>query len=498
MVSSAAPPAEAEPATSARRYATSNLTRLLCAGARLDRTFGKQVIRTLLTNRERFAAPAYGYDLVPVLGHALAARGLRRVRSAVVVASVLLVSVLLFTTGIGWIGAAAVLAWLTWTAIFFERVLALQTVVSYLRPADGLVPFDGRYPRHGRLDAELVRQLAEEQDASAGLVYYGGYLPFVGAGERVRNWSFAVLLDSAAPDALTGSDRGEPIPFTVDELTDYVRRRLGEVLIEESLDGQQIEQLVVERRWYRKAVAIRRPIAPRAEVESLRRLRHGPQLYDSAREYLCVRIGAWDQDLVTSVFVAFDLKGRTLYSELHGYVLPPIKPAFSAVDRMPGRLTSGTLLRVGWHAVKSIVVDVLGVLGVIASAIAAAVGWLVRLFGRSSGEQFGADDLARYADGLIDYGAMISIRELAAIKGFRHFFQEIDAKKYITIVERRLMEIVLDFMEEHHVDTGDFRERQTAVLNYGIIHSGSGNVTNTGTQAFGPEASAQGGKGKES
>jgi hypothetical protein len=471
-----------------RRYATTNLTRLLCAGARLDPRYAKEVVDVLLKDRARFAAPAYGYDAIPVLGHALAARGLRWRRAAVVAASFVLVIALLLFTGIGMLGSLALLFWFTWLAIFVERLVTLQNVITYLRPRRGGGPaFDGRYPLSARLGSSVVDQIAEEQDASTGLVYYGGYLPFVGAGERVRNWSFAVLLDAEPPGLLTGTDRREPIPFTVDELTRYVQERLNGVLDEESLDGQRIEQLVVERRWYRNAFSVARPQAPQEEVESLRHLKHGPQLYDSAREYLCIRVGSWEQDLVTSVFAAFDLKGRTLYSELHGYVLPPIRAAFAEVDRLPERLDGMITVRVAGHALKSVFADLINVIATVTGALVAAGKFIVGLFNSNRrNRRFGAEDLSRYAQDLIDYGAQTSVRELASISGFRHFFQQVDAEKYITIIERRLMEIVLDFLQDKHVDTSDYRERQTAVLNYGIIHSGSGDIRNSGTQSFGP------------
>jgi hypothetical protein len=492
MMPQTVPTASTGPVRRQRRYSTSNLTRLLCAGARLDPVFAKQVVEVLLKNRERFAAPAYGYDAVPVLGHALATRGLRRARTAAVILGFVVTAALFVTTGIGVLGSLALLLWLTWVAIFVERLVTLQNAVTYLRPRRGGPAFDGRYPRSDRLGPAVVDEIAEEQDPSTGLVYYGGYLPFVGAGERVRNWSFAVLLDAVPPGLLTGSERREPDPFTVDELTTYIQERLNGVLVEESLDGQRIEQLVVERRWYRKALSVRRPDALQEEVETLRHLKHGPQLYDSAREYLCIRVGSWEQELVTSVFVAFDLKGRTLYSELHGYVLPPINPLFADVDRLPERLDGTIAARVAWHAVKSVLNDLVGILAAVMGALAAVARFVTGLFTKRSSRRFAAEDLTRYAAGLVDYGAVVSIRELASISGFRHFFQQIDAEKYVTIVERRLMEIVLDFLQEHHVDTSDYRERQTAVLNFGIIHSGSGDVRNTGTQSFGSGSSARG------
>jgi len=85
MMPQTVPTESTGPVRRRRRYATSNLTRLLCAGARLDPVFAKQVVDVLLKNRERFAAPAYGYDAVPVLAHALATRALGRARTAAVI-----------------------------------------------------------------------------------------------------------------------------------------------------------------------------------------------------------------------------------------------------------------------------------------------------------------------------------------------------------------------------------------------------------------------------
>src|ERR1700735_4751802 len=64
--------------TPSRQYSRSNATRLLSAGAYLERSFRKDAIRELVTHRFRVVAPSYGYDAVTVLAHALAARSLRR------------------------------------------------------------------------------------------------------------------------------------------------------------------------------------------------------------------------------------------------------------------------------------------------------------------------------------------------------------------------------------------------------------------------------------
>lgn len=467
-----------------RRYAASDVTRVLCAGARLDPAFANKVIDLLVHNRQRFAAPAYGYDAVPVLGHALHARTLRRLRTAALVVAVLLILLLMFVTPLGLIGGVALIAWAAWTTIFLERLAQLQAVVTQLRrPGPGGGGFTGDFPLSDALPSYVANEIRVEQHVS-NLVYYGGYLPFVGAGVRERDWKFSVLLDDIhLINPLTGKDSGNgttAAKFTVEELTAYVQERLEQLLRPDS-DG--LEELVVSRCWYGKAVGTMRPL-PSQSAQQLREHGNAPGGYGTVREYLCARVGSWDQELVTSVFVNFDVKGRMLYTELNGYVLPPINPKFRLVDQMPNVVSGDILGRLAWHATKSILGDLVGL-------PFAAIGAIYQLAQPNKSDiAHDAEDLTRYATDVLDYGARTSVRELAAISRYQHFFQEVDATKYITIIERRLFEVVLDFLDSKNVDTREFRDRQAAVLNYGQIHTGTGDMVNNGAQAFGPNASA--------
>lgn len=463
--------------------ATSEMTRLLCAGARLDDGFGKKVIDTLLTNRGRLAAPAYGYDAVPVLAHALDARYMRWMRIAVTAVCVALILVLMFSGLLGVLPAFLSCLWTAWVSIIVERLMSLQVLMTYLKSPGG---FDGKFPSTDSLSRVIAEDIAAEQDTTNGVVYYGGYQPFVGAGVNVRQWSFAVLLEQA--DVAAGGpkhvDRCDAGRFTVDEVTDYVLKRLPAVLTTDAAADQRIERLDVTRRWYRKSVS---PVRPHPSVDGppdVPRRPSGPRLYDMAREYLCIRVGSWDDELVTSVFVSFDVKGKVLYTELYSHVLPPIEPKFRLVDQLPTTIDGELVGKVAWHATKSVLGDLIR----IPLAILGSVPTLI--FRIPSRGALGAEDLTRYARAVSDHGALISVRELAAISGYRHFFQEVDAEKYTTIVERRLLDLLADFLTEKGLDTGELRERQATVLNYGIIHHGTGDVVNNGTQAMGPNAQA--------
>lgn len=465
------------------------MTRLLCAGARLDPGFGRQVIKTLLTNRDRFAAPAYGYDAVPVLAHALDARRTRWARTGAIAGLVALTIPFVLTGLLGVLAAILLCLWGAWTSIIVERVMSLHVLVKYLKSPnpDGSV-FEGRYPATDSMSRMIAEEITAEQDTSSGVVYYGTYKPFVGAGGQIRQWSIAVLLEQvgALGDRVVVErdvDSGPAEYFSVDEVTEYVRKRLPAVLTTEAVGDQRIERLDVTSRWYRKAISDRRPQL-QDETPDVPRRTSGPGLYDLAREYLCIRVGSWDDELVTFVFVSFDIKGKVFHTELHSHVLGPIKPTFRLVDQLPDTVDGETVARVAWHATKSVL------RGLIAAPVmpVIALGSLLHLFG--SGDDREPDDLTRYARPVRDHGAVVSIRELAVTRKYRHYFQEVDAEKYTTIVTRRLLDLLADFLTEKGLDTGEFRERQTTLLNYGIIHQGSGSVVNTGTQAMGPHSMA--------
>ncbi|MER7583008.1 hypothetical protein [Kitasatospora sp. NPDC097691] len=78
------PPSQPPPPESP--YATSEATRLLCAGVYLDPDYRRRVITELVDHDERSVPPSLGFDLITVLAHALRARALEVRTGAVLVA----------------------------------------------------------------------------------------------------------------------------------------------------------------------------------------------------------------------------------------------------------------------------------------------------------------------------------------------------------------------------------------------------------------------------
>ncbi|HEV2638891.1 MAG TPA: hypothetical protein VGX23_27345 [Actinocrinis sp.] len=479
---------------SAGAYTSSNVTRLLCAGTYLDAGFRKIVIRELLGNQHRVVAPSYGYDVVPVLAHALAAQRLRRTQVLSTLAGLPVVALLFVTQAVGPIAALVLFFWWGWVTGFMRRVATLDTLITRLRAPAGR-GFDGHLPESAHLTSELIRKLDEEQATDGGLVYYGGYKPFVGAGAALPDWSSAeLLIEARRPRDLseaTGGSRSEEeriIPFTVSDITSYVAQKLVSELRDNAKDEEKIRKLTVEKRRYAKATAHSSNWSEGYLVAAPKI--HWEENYDAAREYLCIRIGSWEQEIVTSMFVGFDIKGNTLHTEFYPYVLLPIKSSFHVINRMPQN-TEGVVIKAAFDALLTAPKDVISIMmnpfqdrlpRIVADGVEAGYD-KVPLDGSDLG-------MAGYALRELDRGAVTSVRELATASGFHHFFQRSDTVKYRQIVERRLLQIIETFLAEHNVDLRDHHANQTTILNqaYGDVHSYGANAVvsqgNRGRQGF--------------
>ncbi|OMI86898.1 hypothetical protein BSZ07_21750 [Streptomyces sp. M1013] len=506
--------------------ATSKATRLMCAGTYLDPVYRKGVIRELLTHRYRVVAPSYGYDAAPVLAHALAAHHLRRNQLIALGTGGVVIALLLATDVLGGWMAALFVFWLAWATMFLRRLAILQTLAEHLAPpSDDRTGFDGSHPITSRLTPELVGKINREQASET--VYYGGYKPFVGAGQPIKRWANAELLlgapksragafgqgllnghvpaqhgpaDGDGTDGAGRTERKPIIPFTVEDITSRVCEEMLAELRDKPAPSDRVELLSVDRRRFSKAVRTAEADDPVAVLLDTpdpdgpdHSAGHWEEDYDARREYLCVRIGAWKQELVTSVFIGFDIKGSTLHTEFYTYVLSPLPKSFHLADRLPATIDGKLMWRIAWDVTLS------------------APGELLRLIANPLRERlpsrFGTDTvgklvsqpadtsefrLGRYALASVDCGALTSVRELAPNRDFHHFFQESDTIKYIQIIERHLLQIVGDFLRDHDVDTREHEANQTNILqqNFGANSTnnfgGNQSVGNTKTtQTFG-------------
>jgi hypothetical protein len=397
------------------------------------------VIEAVDPARCKAIADSPGVDLSAVLAHAVAARRRR------VLGDVMLFGCFFLVAGAGAAapaaGAAVGLA--AWIAII---VLSLQgyRVVTRLR--------DGEPSQ--RTEDEYVA--AVEAAERGNVTVYSGFSPFVGSGVPVGGWSFAL-------DLTTTTQNGGPrkaAEFRLGDLYDAVEQELAE-----------LPHVSVERRLFVDGRDVRgddrflpdRGARPRTQAPPSLLATVGEAPETSVRHFSCVRVVAWDGDLVLTTFVRFTRLARTLYAEVTYTLLTPVKDKLRGLDAVaPDRrlVTIAKLIGKAW-----VIAAVRGILSwflVPKYALERLTRGLVRRRARRR--------IARTTD--YDYGAERSIREEAATTNYRRYFQLLDREMYGKVVERRLLEALVRFLDGHGVDTSELKQRENAILNQGVIISG--------------------------
>jgi hypothetical protein len=332
------------------------------------------------------------------------------------------------------------------------------------------VPVSARLRK--RLDA-----IASEQ--TGNVTVYSGYDPFVGTGSVLRGWSFAMPL---VPKQ--GHDQAVE-RFSVADLVDRVRQAVAGVASgNDAVREEALRGLVVSDHVFVSGLGIQgddrflpqRAGPPRVRLaeEEVRRIAGAP--HGAVRHYCSVHVQSWGGEVVAFIFFHFSIEGQKLYFECVKRVLPPVRREYHRVDTMRPLMTGGELIRMVDEAASSTVPAVIG-----------APGRLIRDLAFDSQANTPPDDI------VIDYGAPISVRELAAEDEFHNYFQQLDADKHLKIVERHVLGAIAEFLDEHGIDTSEFRSQQSNITNYNTVNqTGANNVVGAANFAAGGTATHSG------
>ena len=293
------------------------------------------------------------------------------------------------------------------------------------------------------LRAATAGRVATVAAAQRGNVGFSRADPFVGAGPQVRGWSVAVAL--RATDSGVYRPRS---PATLDPV--LLRRHVGQALqgLGDGGAGHAgVPGLAVTP--YLAADGVRgagdplldggTPL-PLASREALDAVVRGPQ--EGLRHYDRVVIlprargvttaegrpvvPSDDGDGHVSVFVHTSIEASVVYVELSAHVLPPIHTAYYVPPAPVVHLETLTQLTgAPWRLART----------------AAHRLWVSSRRGQR--------------DGWHDHSARLGVRELVGDPGAA--LPDLEATKYVKIVERVVVEAVADFLERYDLDATTFR-----------------------------------------
>lgn len=322
---------------------------------------------------------------------------------------------------------------------------------------------------------------------------YSGYRPFVGSGLRVRRWSFAQRIIRKRG---IGQDRDEEFPqfrppFTTSKMVKHLKKSIEYLASathsETRLPGLTVHDHVFIDGTYVNNVmeALSDPPSPTVVDDIMAKPR------EEARYHIACQVKAWDGELVTTVFVHISLQGQTLYVEFSTHALTPTPPHFRVVDEV-----GGTGLRAALRMARQSLSELPEVLHVPRRLMVVPMH-LVNAYRaqrdtkeknskrRDIGAQISAREIA--GDGVDNDPDNIS-RRLRQDHEETSYFQFLDVARHSKIIERRLLAAIEEFLKSEGVDTSEFAQRAEAILNNGILNTGSGTI-NVNDSAVGYQSS---------
>jgi hypothetical protein len=359
--------------------------------------------------------------------------------------------------GIGTGGAVALIV----TAFVLPSIFALgrQRRIEQFTP-------EGRPP--GIRWTRRMRQIDDQQHGNT--VVYSNYEPFIGSGDVMSSWSFAHRLVRRQDEGpIIGTEQGdsrdrefaEP-PFSAPEIVAYVRERLLTLTTEESPELRIPDMSVQDRIFQSARESGKRSLTTGPdEMAEIIRNPTNPQ-----RHYLACRGISWGGDVVTTVYVHLAVQGKSLYLEVTSTTLAPCNERYRIVD-MEGGTGPRAWLRALYQGLRET-----------PSTILHAPGRLIRSLADVAGH--GAGGGSRRSGRRKDYGARVSVRQLGTRDRLRNFTQRQDIVKFRRLIESRVYAHVLDFLDDHDVDTSEVRGQRTMVLNNNGVMVGQDMTINGG------------------
>lgn len=433
-------------------------TRWLCAGVSLDPDLEHRVLDEVLEEQQRAVITTPGVDLVTVLKYALAAHRRRLGRDIVLLIDLVLLIVTF--VALHSIPIFLLLLVVAWVTVFAERYASQYgSALRGLRPGQFNPQKAYSPPANSFAARQLARIAAAGTDGNVTL--YSGFAPFRGYGLARSSWSFAV--DITRPPASSPArpvPRGEPKPFSALDVYDRVKSALHGL----DLPGMELtDRLFIngrdihgDRRFLPESGG---PPVTSVSPDLMRNMLAAPEEW--ARPYLTITMTSWQGDLVMTTFIRFLVSGTDLFVEAAHNVVPPLRAEFKAIDERDPGPDGG---------------EFFGLLGrTLLSAVPRLLGSVPSVI-----HEMGADGRRekkkRRVNESRDYGALVSVRELAADTKWQRYFQIFDDERFVKVIEQRILRSLVEFLKERNVDTHSLESRAEMLINNGTIFGDKANI----------------------
>jgi hypothetical protein len=452
------------------------VTRYLCAAAHLDSEFCDEVIKQIVESDYKAIGVSPGVDSFIVFKHCLAAKSRRKVRD-VLLAILLLLSILLttithnlghyfegqaLTSKIGSFIGILIYSFFSPSFLLACTIVFLEAWISRYKIVAKFLLKENYNPNFVKIKSNLhlknrLKELATHQKSN--VVIYGGLSPFVGSGFYSGGWSFALDINKGKEEM---GQMAKPLHFQVKELYDYVAK---------ALENLKLKGLIIEDKLYVNGQEIKNdirflshPLArPYSQVDTSIITEFVEKQTSTVRYYKSLKIVTWKGELILSIFLRFVKLNHNLFIEVTYLLLPPLKEEYYEVDSLSANPSLFEILVLIWKSVmRTLFLWPFSPIILFLEIVILLKRWNENLRGKRLIQ----------GNSTFNYGATTNIRELATSSKYRKYFQKLDNEMHLKIIERQILDRIIDFLNSRNIDTTDLKERETTILNNGVIVSG--------------------------
>jgi hypothetical protein len=454
------------------KFPDDQVTRHLCYAVHTDENLREYVLHNVVDSHLQAVCPSYGVDLNGVARHAMLAQRRRNHRkTAFVVIRIMLLLAIVFgvffrSAVLGLVIFVAVVAaawWILYLNLRANSLSALKVVTESGVPQD---------------QADALQPDADERlsklDKANTIVYADGEGdPFIGSGRRLHFYQINPVDVTRAGDG-PGRTKRRITPFDAVELHEYLATQIPKL----GFDGLRVRNRLYVRGDYAEHVPGLLPdklAAPESVIHSdwvKSAVRHPTEL---ARTYICMERIMSGGDLVVSMYVRAWLEQDMLSIERIIYFLPPLEQHY----RPTREFVAGGTVRANIDAALTATRRLVPVL-----AGKEVSQWTVIDYARLRRRSEAQGRRQIKAGVRYDYGARTSLREAVAAYNTREHFAEADVIDSFKRLGSRLMHCIERFLDDHGIDTSDFRNQirlvDNSVNNIGTIQAGTAVVGGQG------------------
>jgi hypothetical protein len=445
----------------------------LCHAVHLREDLRDYILHTVVDPHMRAVCPAFGVNLVAVARHAVLAqrRFDTRQRLLMAIRAVALLALALgfvfrsLAVAIGLLLLAILAAWgvLAWF-LRADRLSALKVVTDLQVP-----PQDHADP----LPAEMEDWLREVDGANVIVYADGEGDPFIGSGRRLHFTQIhPVDVTRAGQDPNGKKLTLKPVDAV--KLQEYLAKKVPAM----GFTGLRAKNRLYVRGDYARHIPGLLPdqfASPRAQVKPsiLKSAVQEPK--QRARTYVCMERVMASGQLVVGMYVRAWLEQDLLSIERVLYFLPPLRNYYRPTRDLMARGETGATREAVVTSARRVLPVLLGkpVSGKRRSDFGAR---------RREAEAKGRREIKKGY--VYDYGARTSLREAVAAYDATEHFDEADVLDGVKRLSRRLLDCIQEFLDDHGIDTSDFKQQMqlinNSVSNIGSIQAGTAVVGGQG------------------